>query len=315
MMKTAKILSLSLFLAVLLSFGMTSCQKDKTSTSSDNTNTTSLQNTANDENQVTSASDEALNDINTVLAGTAGGLKSADGPPCHATVDSTAVVNDTITYYITYNGVNCRGNLNRTGQVEISKHVGTKWWQAGATITYQFINLHVTHVKSGKSITLNGRKTYVNVSGGLIFMIPQYITSVTTKDSGYMNVTFDDNTSKFWNVRRQITYTKVNTYLVMTIDGFGSADTYNNLVMWGTNRNSEPFYIQILQSVVHREVCGFDPCTGQKKIMIPAKNKGATLTFGYDDNNQPVTGDACPTKYKVDWYIGSNSGTIYLFLP
>jgi len=313
-MKTAKILSLGLFLAVLVAFGTTSCKKDKTTTSDGSTNTASIQNTANDENQVTSASDEALNDVNTVLAGT-GGLKSTEGLPCHATVDSTAILNDTITYYITYSGTNCRGNLTRTGQVEISKHIHTKWRDAGATITYKFINLHVTHVKSGKSITLNGRKTLVNVIGGLIFMIPQIITSVTTKDSGYMNVTFDDNTSKFWNVRRQITYTKVNSALVLTIDGFGSADGYDNLVMWGTNRNSEQFYIQILQSVVHREVCGFDPCTGQKKISIPGDTKGATLTFGYDDNDQPVTGDACPTKYKVDWYKGNKSGTIYLVLP
>ena len=314
MMKTAKILSLGLFLAALIAFGTTSCKKDKTTNPGDTTNTTSIQNLANDENQANSASDEALNDINMVLAGTSG-LKSTEGIPCHATVDSIAIANDTMTYYITYKGLNCIGNLNRTGQIEISKHIGTKWWQVGATITYKYINFHVTHVRSGKSITLNGRKTYVNVTGGLIFMIPQYISSVTHKDSGYMNVIFDDNTTKFWNVARQITYTKVNGNFVMTINGFGSADNYDNLVLWGINRNSEQFYIQILQSVVHRQVCQFDPCTGQKKMMIPAGNKGATLTFGYDSNNQPVTGNDCPTKYKVDWFKNSNSGTLYLFLP
>jgi len=312
-MKTTKILKLSLGLVALTVFGMTSCKKDTTSNPGD-TNTASIQNLANDENQATSASDEALNDINTVLAGTSG-LKSTQGLPCNATIDSMAIANDTMTYYVTYNGLNCAGNLNRTGQIEISKHIGTKWWQAGATVTYKFINFHVTHVKSQKSITLNGRKTYVNVTGGLIFMIPQFISSVTHKDSGYLNVTFDDNTTKFWNVRRQITYTKVNDKYVMTADGFGSADGYDNLVIWGVNRNSEQFYIQILQSVVFRQVCQFDPCTGQKKIMIPSGDKGATLTFGYDSDNQPVTGTDCPTKYKVDWYKGSNSGTLYLFLP
>jgi hypothetical protein len=101
----------------------------------------------------------------------------------------------------------------------------------------------------------------------------------------------------------------------MTIDGFGLADGYDNLVLWGLNRNNEQFYTQILQSVIHREVCSFDPWTGQKKMMIPFQNKGATLTFGYDSNDQPISGDACPSKYKVDWKKGSNSGTIYLFLP
>ena len=313
-MRTTKIFKLSFFLVALVIFGITSCKKDKTINDPGNSNTTSIQNLANDENQANSASDEAINDINTVLAGT-NGLKSTEGIPCHATVDSMSVANDTMTYYITYNGANCRGNLIRTGQVEISRHVGTKWGQVGATITYKYLNFHVTHVKSGKSITLNGRKTLVNVSGGLIFMIPQVRSFVTTKDSGYMNVLFDDNSTKFWNVRRQVTFTKVNAKLVMTIDGFGSAGGYDNLVLWGINRNSEQFYIQILQSVVHREVCQFDPCSGQKKMMIPSASKGATLTFGYDINDQPITGDACPDKYKLDWFKGNNSGTLYLVLP
>jgi len=313
-MKTTKILRMSLLFVALLVAGLTACQKDKTTTTTD-PGINSVQSLASDENQVNSASDEAINDINVVLSGAGGGLKSTEGLPCHATIDSTAVSNDTITYYVTYNGTNCRGNLNRTGQVEISKQVHTHWYDAGAAVRYKYINLHITHVASGKSITLNGQKTYTNVSGGLIFMIPQYISSVTTKDEGNLSVTFDDGTTKSWQVARQITYTKDNGNLVLTIDGFGTADNYTNLVNWGINRNGEQFYIQILQSIVQREVCQFDPCSGQKKMMIPDKSKGATLTFGYDNNDQPITGDECPTKYRVDWYKGSSSGTEYLFLP
>jgi len=105
------------------------------------------------------------------------------------------------------------------------------------------------------------------VNGGLIWMIPQYISSVTFKDEGYLTVTFDDNTTKSWNVARQTTFTYSTTdnQYILTIDGFGSADTYSNLVLWGINRNSEQFYIQILQSVVHRQYCGWDPCTARKK--------------------------------------------------
>ena len=311
-MKTVKILRLSLVLAALVFSGLTSCKKDKTSNPGDS-NTTSIQNLAIDENQANNSSDEALADINTVLAANSG-LIPAGGLPCNATIDSMAIAKDTMTYYVTYNGLNCAGNLNRTGQIEISKHVGTKWWQPGATVTYKYINFRVTHVNTQKSMTLNGRKTYINLTGGLIFMIPLTRTSVTYKDSGYMNVTFYDSTTKSWNVRRQITYTKSENKFVMTVDGYGSADGYDNLVLWGINRNGEQFYTQILQSVVHRQACQWDPCSGQKKIMIPGGNKGATLTFGYDNDNQPITGDECPTKFKVDWYKGSNSGTMYLFL-
>lgn len=311
-MKTMKILTMSLILVTLAFFSLTSCKKTKNI--SDPANTNSIQNLANDENQANAASDEAMADINTVLGGS-GGLKSSEGRPCNATIDSTAIANDTITYYITYDGLNCAGNLNRTGQVEIKKHIGTRWYQVGATIIYKYTNFHVTHIRSQKSLTINGQKTMTNVTGGLIFMIPQYITSVTHKDQGYITVTFNDTTTKSWNVARQVTYTKADNKFVLTIDGFGSADGYDNLVMWGTNRNSEQFYIQILQSVVHKQACQFDPCSGQKKITIPGDAKGATLTFGYDTNNQPVTGNDCPTKYKVDWFKNGNSGTLYLFLP
>jgi len=311
-MKTVKIITLSFALAVLLVSGLSSCQKDKTG-KSDDANTNSIQNLANDENKANTASDEALADINQVLAGS-GNLKSASNVPCDATVDSTAVVNDTITYYVTYNGYNCSNTLYRTGKIEIMKKVGTHWWQQNASVVYKYIDFHVTRVSNNKSITLNGRKTCTNVTGGLIFMIPQYISSVTHKDQGYMTVTFDDNSSKFWNVARQVTYTKVDNKFVVTSDGFGSADGYDNLVHWGLNRNGEQFYIQILQPVVHRQACQFDPCSGQRKISIPGDNKGATITFGYDANNQPITNGDCPAKYKVDWYKNGNSGTLYLSL-
>ena len=57
-----------------------------------------MQNLSSDENQVTTANDEATNDINAVLGGT-GGTKSNEGwrKPCNATIDSTSVVQDTIT--------------------------------------------------------------------------------------------------------------------------------------------------------------------------------------------------------------------------
>lgn len=317
-MKTTKKILMILFAAMILAGSLTSCQKDKTKVNTD-PNTNSIQNLSEDETKVTAAADQAIADINVVLGG-GGSLKSTEMLPCNATIDSTAVANDTITIYITYNGLNCAQTVNRTGKIEIRKKVGTHWWQPGASVVYKYIDFHMTRISNNKSITLNGRKTYTNVTGGLVWMIGQTIngqtiTSVTRRDEGYMTVTFDDNTSKFWNVARMITWTKDNGKFVTTVNGFGSADGYDNLIHWGTNRNEEAFYIQILQSVIHREACQWDPCSGQKKISIPGDNKGATITFGYDANNQPITNGDCPVKFRIDWFKNGNSGTIYKYLP
>ena len=314
-MRTKKMIKLSLFLIGVLAISVTGCKKDNSSTTQTTANTNSLQNQSTDETRVSQASDEVTNDVNIVMSGQSG-MKSTEGIPCNANLDSTAVINDTMTYYITYNGLNCNGHLFRTGQVQIKRRVNTWWHQAGTTIIYSFINYHVYHVlHPEKAITINGTRTYENVSGGLLFMVPQYIDSVTHKEWGYMNITFEDSTHRTWHFYRQLTYTRVNQQLVLQIAGLGAADGYSNLVIWGVNRNSEQFYDQILQTNVFKQHCDWDPCSGIRKIMIPAGNKSATLTYGYDSNNQLITNDDCPTKFKVDYDINGQIGTIYLLLP
>jgi hypothetical protein len=254
-----------------------------------------------------------LNDVNNFL--TSGQMKTTENLPCNATVDSTSVSNDTITYFITYSGLSCNHKFNRNGQVEIRKKVGTHWWQAGATVIVNYKNLAITRVLSGKTLTLNGHKMFENVTGGLIPQLGGQFTSITHHVQGYVTATFDDNSTRVWNIAREKTFTgSFPDNLVMTENGFGSAGSYTNLATWGLNRQNEEFYISISQPVVYRQVCTWDPCSGVKTIEIPSKSKGATTTFGYDSNNQPVTNGDCPTKFKVDWHKNGNSGTIYLFL-
>lgn len=313
-MKTLKNFSAVIILALAFGMTFTGCKKND-STPVSNSGSESLTQLSNDQSSVQGAQDESDADVNTVLSNGIGQLKNSEMWPCHATIDSSSIINDTITYYITYNGTNCAGTRTRTGQVQVKKHVGQGWWQAGATVIVTYIDFKITRLATGKSITLNGTKTYENVTGGMLFELGTYITTVTHKTWGTMSVTFDDNTTKTWQVARQDVFTGSLGQLVITIDGFGSSGSYNNLVYWGTNRNGEQFYIQTNQSVVHRQVCQWDPCAGIDAISIPSKNKGATLTFGYNNQNQLITGNECPTKYKVDWYFNNLSGTVFLFLP
>ncbi|MDP1622856.1 MAG: hypothetical protein Q8M08_11020 [Bacteroidales bacterium] len=310
-MKTKNLFRLTFLVLAIFGLSLTGCQKEK------NVNppadSSSLQQLSNDEESVESALNESMNDVNNLLSN--GNLKSTQMLPCNATIDSTVVVNDTLTIYITYNGLNCSGTRYRTGKVEIKKHVGTHWYQQGATVKVRHINFTITKVSNQKSITLNSVHVHKNVSGGVIWQLGNGMNAIVHRTWGHANVTFDDGTTKIWNVARQKTFTGTPpANLVLTIDGFGTVGDYANLLVWGLNRQGEHFYTQINQPVVHRQVCDWDPVSGIKKHAIPSDSKSATLTFGYNSNNQPITGNECPTKFRVDWQKQNNSGTVYLWL-
>jgi len=311
-MKTTNFFRFGVLVIALAGLTFTGCKKDKTTDTA--VNTQSLQQLSKDEVTVTQISDDALNDANTVLSG--GTNKSTENWPCNATIDSATVANDSITYHITYNGDNCPGNRTRTGQVTITKKVGQHWGEAGATTTVRLINLTITKKSNGKSMTVNGTKVFTNVSGGYLWQLGGIHSSIVHRAVGALSATFDDNTTRLWYIDRQRTFTgTLSGGLVMTIDGLGTADGYNNLVVWGINRNGETFYTQIAQSVVSKATCQWDPVSGVKIYQIPSDNKKATVTYGYDANGNLVTNGDCPGYFKVDWVKGNNSGTYFLPLP
>ncbi len=308
-MKTKRFFHLAVILVTVIALTFTSCAKEDLSPT--DANPESLSQLTTDENNIESIMNDAISDVSGVMSNNSGKLKSTAWLPCNATVDSLAVVNDTVTMYITYNGLNCNETRNRTGKIEIKKKVGTNWHKAGATVVFRYINFTITRVATNSSVTLNGTKTLVNVNGGIRWMVGTYIDSYVEKVSGTMQASFDNGGSRTWNVARQLTYTGTPGQLILAVDGFGTAGSYNNLVVWGTNRMNEEFYTQITQSVVHKEVCNADPVSGIKIHQIPSDSKSATITFGFNDNNEPIVGDECPTRYRVDWQKNNQSGTFY----
>jgi hypothetical protein len=309
-MKTKNRFHLAIILVSAIALIFTSCAKEDLSQGT--ADPSSLVQLSADENNVESIMNDAESDIASVMSNNGGSFKSTGWLPCNATLDSLSVANDTVTLFITYNGLSCNGKRFRTGKIEIKKKVGTHWEQAGTAIIYKYINFAVTHVSTSKSVTLNGTKTLVNVNGGHRWQVGTTITSYVEKISGSIQASFDNGTNRTWNVARQLTYTGTVGNFILNIDGFGSSGNYQNLVVWGTNREGEEFFTQITQSVSCKQVCDWDPVSGIKVHQIPADNKSATITFGYDSNNQPVTGDECPTRYRVDWQKNNNSGTSYL---
>jgi len=309
-MKTKNLLKLAIILVSAFTLTLTSCKKDNLDQGAADPAT--LKQLSADENDVEGIMNDAEGDVTSVMSNNSGGLKSTEWLPCHATIDSITQVNDTMTISITYNGLTCNGKQNRNGKIEIKKKVGTHLEQAGAAVIVKYINFTVTRVATNKSITLNGTKTFVNVNGGHRWMVGTMITSYVERVSGSMQASFDNGTSHTWNVARQLTVTGTPGQFNLTIDGFGTAGDYQNLVVWGTNRQGEEFFTKIAQPVVCRQTCDWDPVSGIKIHQIPSGSKSATVTFGFDDNNQQIVGDNCPTRYKLDWQKDNKSGTSYL---
>jgi phage-related protein len=309
-MKTKKLSNLAILIVSAIALTFASCAKDDLSQGI--ADPSSLEQLSIDENNVENILNDAEGDITSVLSNNGNGLKSTAWLPCNAKVDSTAKINDSITIYITYNGLTCNGKRNRTGKIEIKTKVGMHWEQAGATVIYKYVDFTVTRVATGKSVKLNGTKTFVNVNGGHRWQVGTIISSFIERISGSMQAIFDNGSSRTWNVARQVTYTGTPGKFIMTIDGFGSAGNYQNLVTWGINRQNEEFFTQISQSIVCKQTCDWDATSGIKIHQIPSDNKSATLTFGFTVNNEAITGDDCPARYRVDWQRNNKSGTSFL---
>ena len=148
-MTTQNLIKGIMILVAVIGFGLTGCKKEKIE------NIASLQQLATDETDIQNGAEDVLNDANDVLS--RGQTKELSSLPCGATIDSL-IVNDTITYTLTFNGLNCNGNRYRTGQVKITRNVNDHWSTAGTTIRVEFINYRITRVLRNRTETLNGRK-------------------------------------------------------------------------------------------------------------------------------------------------------------
>ncbi|HQN98190.1 MAG TPA: hypothetical protein PKU86_01945 [Bacteroidales bacterium] len=294
-------------------FSLTSCNKDEDNpANNDNETSATFVTLSQDENSFEEDIDGLTDDVNSFMMQEQ--LKSTEGGPCHATLDSIRTINDTIIYYISYNGLNCNGKVHRTGNLEIRIKEGTFWVQPGASIHVKVINYTITRPKTGKTTVLNGEKTLTNISGGHVGLLGITYDTIIHEMTGTFQKTFDDNTTRTWNIARRKTFTGTASDIKISNEGLASIGEYTSLVCWGENRQGDDFYTQIIQPVVLKQSCDFDPVSGQKKHFIPSTSATSTITFGYNDNNQPIAEGECPTKYRLDWERNGNSGTVYLFL-
>jgi len=334
-MKANLIRRMALAICLLSCISIYSCQKSNSA--SQDSSSTNLSTTADDQQQVSNESDIISNDANTALNGQSdfsGSTSSTASLSGNTEVNSTYAVTGlsslvnvhqlicdaTITYdtsnnqrviTIVYDGTNCWGNRTRSGKVIITLPLGQHWKDAGATVNIVIDELKITRLRDGKSIVINGNKTITNVSGGLLKDLAT-LETITHTITGTMSIDFDNGTTRAWNVSKQRVFT-YNNGIVITTTGTYSDGTYNDIAEWGLNRLGESFKSLISEPKVIRQDCDFRLVSGQNTVIT---DKGTSvITYGLDMNGNPT---GCPGSgtyyYKLVW-TGENGKTYTVIRP
>jgi hypothetical protein len=188
---------------------------------------------------------------------------------------------------------------------------GVKWKNTGAAINVTFQNFKVTRVIDSKSITINGTKTYTNVSGGLLFNLPTLNSITHTITSSNMSVTFDNGSQRTWKIARQRVFT-YNNGVVITTTGTHTEGNVTNVAEWGTNRFGHAFSTAITQPVIVRQDCNFRVTGGQLTHTVPLFTSSAT--FGLDINGNATSCPGANSYYmKITWTgVGGNTHSVIL---
>jgi hypothetical protein len=288
----------------------TACTKKKEPTPTDDT---SLQTqNGSDDSNASSESDAALNDANTAISGsiTMNGARIAAYPvvagASSVTYDSSSTTGKTIV--ITYDGTTVINGRTRSGSLTAHIPYATNWTTAGTVLTLTFTNLKATR-SDGKSLTLNGTKTITNVNGGNIKTLTSTCSGslVHKIRSANMQLTFDDGTSRTWNVARTRTITCLGSgSFSISTTGDTTVGGNANVAMWGTNRAGNTFYSIISTPVVwNNTTCSilgnyyFVPVSGVR--VIQGLDHALTITFGVTSTGTAASAGTCPYGYRLDW--------------
>ena len=302
-------------LIATLSFGLffTSCKKiDKT-----NDNTEEFKMQSDDQSRFTNETDAVANDANTALENM-GGSYGGETPttPLLPSICDAAIVVDTAStprkITITYNGLNCSGTRTRTGSVVISFAPSFRWNNPGANYSVTYQNLRITRISDNKSITINGTKTVTNVTGGRLRTLATRGSAIVHElTSSNMSITFDDGSSRTWQVAKRRTFT-YSDGIVISVTGIAPTSIGAGVAEWGTNRNGNAFTTTFNSPLVVRQSCGFRLVSGQ--VTHNVLSASLSVTFGLNAEGNPVNSCVLLLFYKVVW-TGASGVSVSFIRP
>lgn len=310
---------LSLFVTLSFVLALTACKKDKEAGPSQEEINLLVAAQADDEAQVSAEMDAAIVDASFFLENYhnfSGNASVLDQPICDATIE-TDYESDPKTLTITYNGEGCSSKKTRTGKVIVSMPQNKYWIEAGTAVTITYENFKVLRTADQKSITLNGSKTYTNITGGLTYdlLYQQADTINHSLSSNDISVKINDLNARQWSIARgyELTYNPTLQDIRVAITGLHTEGSVGKIAEWGINRFGDSFITTIDVPVVLSFQCDKRVISGEVTHKTTAYT--ATATFGLSSSGQPVS--SCPEgNYycNVEW-VGLNNKPFNTIFP
>ena len=307
-MKTKNLILKSVLSLALMAAIFSGCKKDK-SDDIDTDETSEQVINASDERTMSSEMDNSEDDANRLMLNYPHfrglgrvGVVTGYHIPCNSTVDSSLVAQGKLT--ITFNGNNCDNKRSRTGVITLQLPYNsvtnevTSWSTAGCVLTVTFINFKATRLADSKSITVNGTKYITNVTGGMVDDAANFTTPIVHHITGAMQVTFDDGTTRSWNIDRNRAIARTNSVTTVTITGNATQSGVSNVSIWGVNRRGNTFTVSIPTPIVLTSSCDYYPISGVR--VHNGVVRDLTVTFGVDQNGNAVN-SGCAYGYRLNW--------------
>ena len=123
-----------------------------------------------------------------------------------------------------------------------------------------------------------------------------------------MQITFDNNTTRTWNIDRTRSISRTNNITSVTITGNATQNGISNVATWGINRRGDSFTISIPTPVVLNSSCNFHAISGVRVHYGIARV--LTVTYGVDASGNIVT-SGCPYGYRLNW-INHNGNPVQI---
>lgn len=312
-MKTKNLITTTFLSLAMVAMIITGCKKSNNNEEPTPDESSEQMVNAGDDSRVASESDELVDEVNQVALNNSrfrgqGIHQIINGNySCNTTIDSSLVSQGTLT--VTFSGNNCANTRSRTGSITLQLPYNattmtvTPWSDAGCVLTVTFNTFKITRLSDNKSLTYNGTKTITNVNGGIVDDAATFATPIVHHvQSSNMQVTFDDNTNRNWNIDRIRSINRTNSVTTVTITGNATQNGISNVSVWGVNRKGNTFYISIPTPVVLSSACSFHAMSGVR--IHHGVIKDLTVTYGVDASGNVVT-SGCPYGFRLNW-IGRN---------